>query len=221
MRIILAAAALSCAVGARAVETAREFPAAGLSGLSVEVSAGEVEIEAGTGGVRAEATHVDSERCRLTMAPKDGVLILKAETKARTGVFRKGCEAGFKVSAPAGLRVSVDSGAGSITLKGVAGEVKAQTGAGSIAGTLRSAAADVRTGAGSIALTWTVSPAAGVIKAASGAGSVEVALPAGTKIDADLSTGVGSLRNELGNDPGAPLRVRASSGVGRVAVVKS
>lgn len=220
MRIVLAAAALACASGAWARGT-RSFPAAGISALKVETEAGNVEVTAGVGDVEVEATHVDAGRCRLTMEAKDGTVVLKAETRSRTGMLRRGCEAGFKVTVPAATRVAVETGAGNVTASGIAGAATLSTGAGRIDGSLASSDASAYAGAGSIRLSWTERPAAGRITAETGAGSIEVALPADTRIEADLSTGVGSLRNELGDTRGAPLRVRASSGVGRVAVVKS
>ena len=222
MRIILALAALACASQARAAESTRmAFPAAGIAALAIEAPAGNIAVEAGSGEIAVEVTRFDPERCTLTMAPKDGTLLLKVETKSRTGIFRRGCEAGFKVTAPAALPVKVETGAGSILFDGLSGRVQANTGAGSIRGTLTSSKADVSTGAGSIDLSWKKSPAAGLIKADTGAGSIRFAFPAGTIIEANLSTGIGSLTNQLGDTKGAPLRVTASSGVGSVTIVKS
>lgn len=222
MRSIFAAALLACASRAGAEETAaKSFPAAGITAVSVEAPAGSIAVKAGSAGIEVEATNVDPERCLLTMAAKDGILVLRAETRSRTGFFRKGCEADFRVTMPAALRLRAETGAGSIRLDGVSGEVTANTGAGGIKGTLASSKADLHTGAGSIDLAWKASPAAGRIKADTGAGSVRVAFPEGTKLEADLSTGVGSVSNQLGDTKGAGLRVTAASGVGSVAIVKS
>lgn len=222
MRSLFAAALLAYASGAAAQETAfKSFPAAGITALRIDVDAGDVSVKAGGAGIEVKVTGFDPRRCLLTMAPNGALLVLKAETKARTGFFRKGCEAGFQVSVPAGLRVDADTGAGSISLDSLSGEVTARTGAGEIRGTLSSSKADLHTGAGSIDLSWKAGPAKGSIKAGSGAGSVRLSFPEGTKLEADLSTGVGSISNEFGDTKGAGLRVKAASGVGSVDLVKS
>lgn len=85
---------------------------------------------AGNGEIAVEVTNFDPERCLLTMAPKDGVLVLNVATKAKTGFFRKGCEAGFKVTAPAAPPAKVEAGARSTLFDGLSGRVQEQTEAG-------------------------------------------------------------------------------------------
>lgn len=241
MKTILALAVLACASGAKASEgtLTKSFPAAGIEALKIDTPAGNIAVKAGKGELAVEVTRFDPERCVLTMEPKGKTFVLKAESKPRTGWFAKGCEAGFQVTAPATARVSADSGAGSlamaglkgaltlntgagsISLDGVSGELQANTGAGSIRGTLSSANADVYTGAGSIGLVWPKSPVHGRIKADTGTGSVRISFPEGTKLEADLSTGVGSARNDFDDTKGAGLRVTAATGVGSVSLVKS
>lgn len=239
MRII-AIVLLACATWVKAEEaTMKTFPAAGIEALKIDTAAGNITIKAGNGGIEVEATDYDPELCSLTMEPKGGTLHLKAETRSARRFWRKGCKAGFKVTTPAGLRVSaaagagslsaagmkgalaLSTGAGSISLDGVSGDVRADTGAGGIAGTLTSSVADVHTGAGSISLSWEKSPAAGRIKAGSGTGSVRISFPEGTRLEADLSAGIGSVTSQFGDTKGAGLRVSATSGVGSVAIVKS
>lgn len=239
MRII-AIVLLACATRVKAEEaTMKTFPAAGIEALKIDTAAGNIAVKAGSAAIEVEVRDFNPERCALTMAPKGGTLILKAENKSRTGWFRKGCEAGFKVTAPAELRVSaaagagslsaagmkgalaLSTGAGSISLDGVSGDVRADTGAGGIAGTLASSVADVHTGAGSISLSWVKSPAVGRVKADSGTGSVRISFPEGTRLEADLSAGIGSVSSQFGDTKGAGLRVSATSGVGSVTIVKS
>lgn len=241
MKIILALAVLSCASGARASEgtLTKSFPSTGIEALDIDTPAGNITVKAGGAGIGVSVTRFDPELCTLTMEPRGKTFILKADNKVRSGWFRKSCEAGFQVTAPATARVSADSGAGSlamaglkgaltlntgagsISLDGISGVVQANTGAGSIRGTLSSANADVYTGAGSIGLAWPKSPVNGRIKADTGTGSVRISFPEGTKLEADLSTGIGDTRNELGEEKGAALHVTAASGVGSVALVKS
>lgn len=217
---------------------AESFPAAGLTGLSVETAGGDIVVEAG--GERVEVTIKDNDPalCVVTMEPRGGVLTLKAEDKSRSWLRRKGCEASFAVKAPAALSVSagagagdlrvagmkgalvLGTGAGSITLDEVNGEIRAGTGAGDITGTLSSSRAEISTGAGSVDLAWKTSPAKGRVKAGAGAGDVRLSFPEGTKVEAVLSSGVGSANNEFGDTKGAALRVTAASGIGDVVLAR-
>lgn len=217
---VVAALALSSSALAED-PTKKTFTTDGVSNLSIETAAGDITIKAGPGRFEVTVNHYDAERCVLTMLSKDGTLHLKAESKPGRGVFDKGCEAGFSVTAPAATRVTADAGAGTIDFDGVVGEVHAATGAGSIRGTLESRLAELSTGAGSIGVTWNKTPKDGRIKADTGAGSVRLAFPAGTKLESDLETGIGSVLNELGETKGAALKVKASSGVGSVSIAKS
>jgi hypothetical protein len=106
MRIVFAAAMLACASGANASE----------DGLTVE---------AGSAGIAVEMTRFDPELCVLTLAPKGKTFVLKAQSKSPTGWFRKGCEASFKVAAPAGPPVRVETGAGSTLFDGLSGRIQA------------------------------------------------------------------------------------------------
>lgn len=235
----IAIAALACASWAGAAEpAAKTFPAAGLTTLSVETAGGGIVVEAGGDRVEVTVKDNDPKLCAVTMEPKGGVLTLKAEDKSRSWWRRKGCEASFKVKAPAGLRVNADAGAGdirvagirgalslgtgagSIALDGVFGEIRARTGAGDVTGALSSGRAEISTGAGSIELAWKGSPAQGLVKASAGTGSVRLAFPEGTKLDAELSAGIGSTSNAFGDAKGAGLRVTAASGIGSVTLSK-
>ena len=241
MKIIFVAVLLACASGAFASEGAltKSFPASGIEALKIDTAAGNIAVKAGGPGISVEVTRFDPERCILTMAPLGRTFVLKAESKPQTGWFPMSCEAGFTVTAPAGLRLGADSGAGNlgiagrdgaltlntgagnILLEAVSGAVSANTGAGSIRGTLTSAKAELATGAGAIGLAWEKSPAEGRIKADSGTGTVRISFPEGTKLESDLSTVIGSASNQFGDTKGAGLRVSATSGVGSVSIVKS
>jgi len=123
---MLAMAALACASGANASAgaPARSFPAAGITALSVDAPAGNVEVSAGGDGLEVELTNFDPARCSLTLASKDGVLLLKASTKSRSTLLRKGCAAGFKVNVPAAPAAGGEPGAGSALFDGLSGRAQ-------------------------------------------------------------------------------------------------
>jgi hypothetical protein len=114
MRIIFAAAMLACASGANASES-------------------DITVEAGGAGIAVELTRFDPELCVLTLMPKGKTFVLKAQSKTPAGWFRKGCEALFKVPAPAPPPVKVDASAGSTLFDGLSGRIQAHAEAGNSA----------------------------------------------------------------------------------------
>lgn len=230
---------LACASWAAATEPeSKSFSSAGLTALSVETAGGDIVVEAG--GERVEVTVEDNDPalCVVITERKGATLIVKADDKSRGWLRRKGCEASLRIKAPAALRVSASAaagdlrvagikgalilgtGAGSITLDEVHGEIRAGTGAGDISGTLSSSRAEISTGAGSVDLAWKTSPAKGRVKAGAGAGDVRLSFPEGTTVEAALSSGVGSASNKFGDTKGAALRVTAASGIGDVVLAR-
>ncbi|MDA8130130.1 MAG: hypothetical protein M0011_01365 [Elusimicrobia bacterium] len=232
----------------------KTFPAAGLKKIYVDTGAGSITVDGGAKGeVRAEAIGDDLGKCAITMEVKGSELVLKAEDSeaakaAKKGFWRslfsggkadlgKGCGAGFKVSAPAALSVKADTGAGSISVSGMTGELDADTGAGSIsgsgclaalkadtgAGTVRMdglcGPAEADTGAGSIELSWAKAPSSGRVKADAGTGSITLVFPADASLDVKADAGIGKAVNEFGS--GGRLKVLADSGVGSISVLKA
>lgn len=114
--------------------------------------------------------------------------------------------------------VEIDSGAGSVHLRRLGGELDVSVGGGSIDGEdLRSTRLRVDAGAGSVTLELAVPP--DDVEAVSGAGSVLVTVPAGReayRVDADA--GAGSDRVTVRTDPTSDRVIRANAGAGSVEV---
>lgn len=217
---LLAVAVMLSPVVSRAEEQTvkKSFPAKEVAALKVDSAAGDVSVKSGSGEFAVVVDHYDSERCELVMEVKDRILVLR--TKSRHKLSAKGCEAGVSIVGPS-VKLEASSGAGSIDFDGLTAPVRASTGAGEIGGTLAGASAELSTGAGSIDVTWTKAPAEGQVRASTGAGTVRLAFPGGTKLAADLSAGLGSVENALGDDKSSRLKVRASTGVGTVSLERS
>jgi len=111
MKVILAVAALACAVG-------------------VSASEGDITVEAGSAGVSMEVARFDPERCVLTLAPKGNAFVLKVQSKPPVGWFRKGCEASLKTAPPVPSPVRADTSAGSTLFDGLSGRAHAHAEAG-------------------------------------------------------------------------------------------
>ncbi|MBI4348748.1 MAG: DUF4097 family beta strand repeat protein [Elusimicrobia bacterium] len=149
---------------------AETFGPAGIESVIIGTEAGEVAVEAGGPEIKVEVTKPDAERCRVTMAPDGGRLVLRAERrKARW--FGKGCGSGFRVTAPATLRVELSTVSGDSKVAGmkggldlhsvsgaarlteIAGSLELNTTSGEIDGDVSAARAKIKTVSGDVRLT--------------------------------------------------------------------
>ncbi|MEW9531543.1 DUF4097 family beta strand repeat-containing protein [Microbispora sp. NPDC049125] len=126
------------------------------------------------------------------------------------------CSVDYQVEVPRGLQVKADSGSGTITLRGLTGQVAASTGTGDIdtrglAGGRVSATA----GSGDVKLRFSAVPQD--VRVETGTGDGEVWVPAGTyNVTAD--TGTGERKVEVGRDAAAPRKIVVKTGTGDAGV---
>ena len=218
-----------------------EFKAAEVNTIQVETDSGEIKLAVAEGpAVKAELTgECDAEKCALTAEAKGGKLLLKAEGKKRALWGNYDCKAGFSVTAPAGKKLFLKSGAGNVEagaftagaevaagagnlkLGGLSGTLKLSSGAGSLSGTVYSEDLKSITGAGSVDLAWLKAPKAGKASITTGAGSINLVFPAATKLNIQQTTGVGSFESEIANDAAAPFKLKATTGAGSIRIKKS
>ena len=200
--------------------------------IEIENFAGRVIVRAGDGdGVEVVATKKapltsNLERIEVDVIERDGSLMIET---GKPATYRN-VSVDLEITVPAGsfLRaqtgagsvevydltgdIELDSGAGSLTIVGVSGEIEAHTGAGSI--DVQGAVSRVRldTGAGSIDYQGTP---VGDCEFESGAGSITLRLPAGLNASVDLETGVGTVSSDFAIDGSVSKReVRGTIGGG-------
>ncbi len=167
--------------------------------------------------------------------------------EVRDGIPRKNVSIRYELVVPAGTRLRVDVGTGSISAHGLTGALTARTGAGNIVVHDMCGDIAVETGAGDVKLIGisgrlSARVGSGSIDAAgtpmqawrlhSGAGNVTLRLPADTGFELDASTGIGAIATshplmasgELDNRAlrgvtraGGPL-ISASAGVGSIRI---
>lgn len=115
------------------------------------------------------------------------------------------------------------AGSGDIEISGVNGATDIKAGSGDIdlkfAGKF-SSEVNVKTGTGDIELNFSDSDIKGKIEASTGTGDATVYFPQNSKIKSQLSTGLGHLVNELGNNQKADVNLSLKSGVGDIKVLK-
>ncbi len=127
------------------------------------------------------------------------------------------CQVAWDITAPAGTVLELDTGAGGIEVRGVAGKLTLRAGAGGVeARDLRSRAVDANAGAGGVELDFAEAP--DEVAAKAGAGGVEIAVPAGASYAVRAKVGAGSKTVDVPQDPASPKRIKAESGAGGVEI---
>lgn len=156
--------------------------------LEVDNFAGSVTIQGGEEGrIRVVAVKQASNRQNLQRIQVD--VSRQGNTvrvTTRTPSPLSNTNVRLEIAVPAGTRLDLNTGAGSIEVRGIGNSVDVHTGAGSITLYDVTGAIDADTGAGSVTITG---PRAEV-KAHSGAGSIDVRDASGRAL---LDTGTGSI----------------------------
>ena len=217
-----------------------EFKAGDAELIQVETDSGEISLEAAEGAsIKIEVIgEYDAAKCEISAALSGSKLLASAKGKKKLFGNSGNCKAGFRITAPAGKKLVVRSGAGKagivgfsagadifsgagvVEFKRVSGQITVKSVAGSINGDIYSEELAASTGAGTIDLSWNKSPLKGRVDIKTGAGTTTLSFPAGSKVHAVYKAGVGSIHNELGDDPAAPFKIDVKSGVGSLNIKK-
>jgi hypothetical protein len=123
----------------------------------------------------------------------------------------------LEITAPAGTRLFLRSGAGTVDVRGLQASMDVQNGAGTV--TIRDAAgaAVVNTGAGTI--QYQGQPE-GECRFWSGAGTIMLRVPKDLDMEVDLSTSVGTVRSDFGVSGHVSVRsIRGAVGTGEDATI--
>jgi DUF4097 and DUF4098 domain-containing protein YvlB len=184
----------------------RTFEVGASPSLKVDNFAGNVEIRAGGGGeIRVLATkrasaRGDLDRIEVEMVQQGDYLLITT----RKPTLLSNASVRLEITAPAGTRLDAHTGAGTVDASGLAGGVTVDTGAGSVAVRDLSGEVYVHTGAGSVEAqsvqgsleldsgsgSLTVKGMDGEINAHTGTGGIDVQEATGL---VQLSTGSGSI----------------------------
>jgi hypothetical protein len=184
----------------------RAFEVGESPSLKVDNFAGNVEIRGGGGGeIRVLATKRagmggDLDRIEVEMVQRGDDLLITT----RKPTLLSNASVRLEITAPAGTRLDAHTGAGTVDASGLTGGTKVDTGAGSVAVRDLSGEVDVHTGAGSVE----VQNIQGRLKLDSGSGSLTVK---GMDGDIDAHTGTGGIDVQ-----GAAGPVRLSTGSGSI-----
>lgn len=219
------------------IET-REFDSKNIRRVDVENLSGRIVVRGGNGSkstVKIEKIKFD-KFCEVEIIQKEDELQVEVE---RRGLSRDGeCEANIELQIPSDVKLELANGSGNILVEGTRGEVDFAVGSGDVAldgriddlegktgsGSVRAKGlvgpAKLKSGSGDIHLVYATIPSQGEIEIRAGSGDAEIMLPAKTRLKTQAFTGSGSVRNEFGEDPGAPFRVSFKAGSGDLRLRK-
>lgn len=186
-----------------------------LTALVVHAEAGEVVVnESDRSGVRVtETLHWNGDaraRPRTEHPVEGGTLTLRHTCSGN-------CSVDSRIEIPKGLKVTLDTGSGGITLRALTGEVKAHTGSGDIeAGSLGAGRFVAETGSGDVEVRFGAVP--GHVEIETGSGDAAVRLPqASYKVTAE--TGSGERTVKVADDPSSARSVLVRTGSGDAKVL--
>jgi DUF4097 and DUF4098 domain-containing protein YvlB len=178
--------------------------------LEITNFAGSVRIRSAEGGeIRIEATkkasrHSDLHRIEVDVSERDGTVAVRTRKTASLNNARVDLD----ITAPIDTRLNLKTGAGTVDVRGLAGDLEVDTGAGTVVIRDTSGRFRVHSGAGTVEVRDASGPAeisvgAGTIEYEgelegdssfnTGLGEVILRLPEDLNTKIDLSTGMGSV----------------------------
>ena len=127
------------------------------------------------------------------------------------------CSVDYRVEVPRNVQVTLDSGAGDLTLRDLTGALKVTTGAGDVEATgIAAAKTVVDTGAGDLKLAFATAPEQ--VDMESGSGNITLTVPGGP-YKLDVQTGAGGQQISIPTDPASTRKITVKTGAGDVKVL--
>jgi DUF4097 and DUF4098 domain-containing protein YvlB len=178
--------------------------------LDVSNFAGSITIQGGEGNtvhvvaVKRIRDQSGMDRVAVNMSQRGGDVVVSTRVSALT----KNASVDLDITAPAGSKLLLDTGAGTIDVRGITGPIEVHSGAGQV--NLRGGRGPVTVdlGAGQIIYEGALT---GENRFQTGAGEIRLRLPAELNMEVDLSTGIGTVGVEFYVD--GLVRARKVQGV--------
>ena len=191
-----------------------------VSELRVRSGSGEIVVsETDRSGIRVtETMHWrGDDKPKATHPVAAETVTLSYDCPTRVGW--NSCSVDYKVEVPKTMKVDVETGSGTITLRALTGQLTANTGSGDIeAGNLGSKKAFAETGSGNVTLKFTTAPED--VELETGSGDAAVTVPDGSYA-VSTETGSGEEKVEVTSEKSAPNKLVLTTGSGDASVLKS
>jgi hypothetical protein len=169
-----------------------------------------LRLEPGEGNaVHVVATKKASSQSRLDrievdMSEANNRVVIKTRKLFGTG----NASVDLEITAPAGSRVSVDSGAGEVDVRGITGQIDIHSGAGSV--DVRGAQGTTHVDLGAGQITYEGAPS-GDCRFQTGVGEIILRLPESPNVRIDVGTGLGAV--DVGFHVDGQVSLRSAEGV--------
>ncbi|MFF3438901.1 DUF4097 domain-containing protein [Streptosporangium sp. NPDC002721] len=183
-----------------------------LTALDVATDSGDIVVtESDREAVHVtETIHWRGARPTPSHPVNGGTLTLRDECRGN-------CSVDYKVEIPRGLTARLDTGSGTITMRGLTGETNATSGSGDIeAGGLTSKRFTAEAGSGDVEARFSAPPEG--VRIETGSGDVVAYLPK-EGYDVTAETGSGEKTVEVTEDPASPRKVTLKTGSGDAQVL--
>jgi DUF4097 and DUF4098 domain-containing protein YvlB len=197
--------------------------------LEIDNFAGEITVRPSEDGtVHVVATKKASSQSRLdrievSMTEQDGRVVVKTRNPNLQNV-----SVGLEIAAPVGSRVNLDTGAGTVDVRDIAGPIDIHSGAGTV--NVRGARGSARVALGAGQIVYEGAPS-GDCRFDTGAGEIVLRLPEDPDVRLDLGTGLGGVSVDFDVDGRVSVRsvegtigdgsqgtIYARTGVGGISV---
>ncbi|MCP2258973.1 protein of unknown function (DUF4098) [Streptoalloteichus tenebrarius] len=185
----------------------------------VRTEAASLEVEVGDGPIQVREQRRYSDEPPRTTRAVDGATLRLEENGCGDGISFgiHRCEINYRVRLPRDTAVDVETGAGSVSVRGLHGGLRVVTNAGRVRGVdLGSREVTVKADAGTVDLAFTRPPTTADIR--TDAGTIEVRVPRDERYAIDARTMVGTARLDVPHTAGAPNRIVLESQAGAVSV---
>ncbi|MBA2323786.1 MAG: DUF4097 family beta strand repeat protein [Pseudonocardiales bacterium] len=185
--------------------------------ISFSGRAGRVTVQAKAGAITVtERARYTSSKPLTSHDVSGGTLQLKEEgcpNRPSNGP----CQVDWEITAPAGTVLDLETNAGNIDLRGMAGRVTAHCDTGNVTATgLTSRQVDTTSDIGGVELTFAEAP--DDVTATADTGAVKIALPSGAAYAVRTSVSVGDRNVEVRQDPASSHRITAKADVGEIEI---
>lgn len=194
---------------------AQTFTVGNAPAIEVQNFAGKIMVRAGDAGT----IQVMAEKKALTTRRMDAIQVRMDQTGDTVTVradhslpTASNMSVDLEITVPAGSRVTLRTGAGSITLLDIQGALDISTGAGTVLVKNAKGPARIETGAGTIDYEGLPT---GESQMHTGAGTISIALPREANLQIDLHTGMGKIDAQVDVDGQiSPTKVSGTLGTG-------
>jgi hypothetical protein len=177
----------------------RTFEVADEPFLDVTNFAGSITVQSGEEGViqvlaiKHASGERDVDQIDVAMSERGNGLLIRTKTLRNL----KNASVDLEIEVPAGTRLELHTGAGTVEVRNIAGQVSIYSGAGNI--DLQGTTGTVRLGVGAGEIRYEGTPA-GQCSFETGAGEITLRLPSDVGVEVDLGTGLGGIDLEFSVD---------------------